>query len=453
MARWSPLLAFLVSFLWLSYGIGETGLAAVEIDRVSHILAQDEAVYSHISRQMAQSGDWMTPRFMGRLALFKPPLLYWAAGGSVRVFGDTLLALRLPSLLAGAGAAALLFHFLKGGQGVLAMLLLLSNPLWHTLSRLNLTDALLSLWIALAVAWVRLGKTLVVFVGAGGGDPDQGDCGADSSGNSGGVVGAAADGGNGRGSFFGRRRSRVGLLLSFVWFGIQWWLHPQWFWAEFVQFEILGFSLAHRRSIRGGQIWFMGSGSGAATLRCCCLGCGERLARGSSGKKDPMAALLLAWVAMVLAAVMSNQYRNIAYVMPAIPALCWLAAGYTPWKRGFWPWVGSAAVLVMLAVRLANPSQAWGIDVRPVNLPITAGLERYAALQRPNDLILVEVGDQFVAANLGIRGLRYAFVGSEEGYRRYGLDFRWLGIALSVAEYKDRGKWEVEFGPRLKQWG
>ena len=93
-----------------------------------------------------------------------------------------------------------------------------------------------------------------------------------------------------------------------------------------------------------------------------------------------------------------------------------------------------------------NSPEAWAVGLGPglrttdFWSSISAGsaefpcgrLERYAALHRPNDLIVLEVEDQFVASILPLGRVRYAFRQPEENYRRYGLDFRQLGIALTV---------------------
>ena len=73
------------------------GLAGDYIDPISKITAQDEALYSHSAIAMAREGDWLTPRFMGRYALYKPPLLVWAAAVSSKLLGVSRLSLRLPS--------------------------------------------------------------------------------------------------------------------------------------------------------------------------------------------------------------------------------------------------------------------------------------------------------------------------------------------------------------------
>ena len=83
------------------------GLAGDYIDPISKITAQDEALYSHSAIAMAREGAWLTPRFMGRYALYKPPLLVWTAGVSAKLLGISRLSLRLPSAILSALALGL----------------------------------------------------------------------------------------------------------------------------------------------------------------------------------------------------------------------------------------------------------------------------------------------------------------------------------------------------------
>ena len=82
------LLAVLVSYVCLLHGLGAVGL-----------IGPDEPRYAAISRAMAVTGDWVTPRLNGEPWLEKPILLYWASATALRVFGDGELAVRIPSAL------------------------------------------------------------------------------------------------------------------------------------------------------------------------------------------------------------------------------------------------------------------------------------------------------------------------------------------------------------------
>jgi 4-amino-4-deoxy-L-arabinose transferase-like glycosyltransferase len=59
----------------------------------------DEPRYAWIAREMAESGDWVTPRLYGRPWFEKPPLYYWGAALCFKLFGVSEAAARLPSAI------------------------------------------------------------------------------------------------------------------------------------------------------------------------------------------------------------------------------------------------------------------------------------------------------------------------------------------------------------------
>jgi 4-amino-4-deoxy-L-arabinose transferase-like glycosyltransferase len=60
----------------------------------------DEPRYAWIARDMAETGDWVTPRLYGKPWFEKPPLYYWSAALSFKLFGVSEAAARLPSAIA-----------------------------------------------------------------------------------------------------------------------------------------------------------------------------------------------------------------------------------------------------------------------------------------------------------------------------------------------------------------
>jgi 4-amino-4-deoxy-L-arabinose transferase-like glycosyltransferase len=59
----------------------------------------DEPRYAWIARDMAETGDWVTPRLYGRPWFEKPPLYYWGAAICFKLFGVSEAAARLPSAI------------------------------------------------------------------------------------------------------------------------------------------------------------------------------------------------------------------------------------------------------------------------------------------------------------------------------------------------------------------
>ena len=106
----SQVLVFLAAAaVYLGWGVWQVPLASGYTDPVQKVRPQDEALYSSISMGMAERGEWLTPRFLGRLAFVKPILAFLPTAIFVAAFGDSLWSLRLFSVLCGAGVLTLLW--------------------------------------------------------------------------------------------------------------------------------------------------------------------------------------------------------------------------------------------------------------------------------------------------------------------------------------------------------
>ncbi|HTP69409.1 MAG TPA: glycosyltransferase family 39 protein [Dongiaceae bacterium] len=88
----------------------------------------DEPRYAWIARDMAENGDWVTPRLYGKPWFEKPVLYYWSAALSFKCFGVSEATARLPSavcaLLATLSIAWLAWR-IYGGETARWVLLLL----------------------------------------------------------------------------------------------------------------------------------------------------------------------------------------------------------------------------------------------------------------------------------------------------------------------------------------
>jgi 4-amino-4-deoxy-L-arabinose transferase-like glycosyltransferase len=124
---------------------------AVGIDNMERPLANpDEGRYSEISREMAVSGDWITPRLNGIKYFEKPPLQYWATALAFTLFGESEYAARLYIGL--CGLATILFVGFAGlrlgnaEMGLAAMLVLVASPYFMALGGIVTLDMGLTLW-------------------------------------------------------------------------------------------------------------------------------------------------------------------------------------------------------------------------------------------------------------------------------------------------------------------
>jgi 4-amino-4-deoxy-L-arabinose transferase-like glycosyltransferase len=125
----------------------------------------DEPRYAWIARDMAETGDWVTPRLYGKPWFEKPPLFYWGAALSFKLFGVSEASARLPSaisaLLATLALAWLALR-LYGAETARWLLLLLPTTVGMIgFSHAAATDMPFSgmLTIAMACAAVVLGLT------------------------------------------------------------------------------------------------------------------------------------------------------------------------------------------------------------------------------------------------------------------------------------------------------
>ena len=77
---------------------------------VDTIQQWDESLYATTAWEMLRSGDWIGTTFQGTLDYYntKPPLNFWLIALSFKLFGVSLIALRLPSVVAAFATVALL---------------------------------------------------------------------------------------------------------------------------------------------------------------------------------------------------------------------------------------------------------------------------------------------------------------------------------------------------------
>ena len=141
-------------------------------------LTGDSALYSAITRQMVESGDWFNLKINGVPYDQKPHLFFWLAGIGVRLFGYTNFAFKLFPFL--YGLAGIYFTYCLGKQlysreaGKLAALFTLTSQMvflyffdFHTDSILQ-TGVVLALWQLAAYLQTKKSIHFVFsFVGVG----------------------------------------------------------------------------------------------------------------------------------------------------------------------------------------------------------------------------------------------------------------------------------------------
>ncbi|MGI8956095.1 MAG: ArnT family glycosyltransferase [Chthoniobacterales bacterium] len=118
----------------------------------SDLYNETDGQYAGAAREMLESHEWLTPTNDGIPRPQKPPLLYWAIAISLKAFGLTTAAARLPLALATVAAVALTFLIgdRLGGpwRGFLAGLIHLGCCGTFIFGRILMPEPLFSVWIA-----------------------------------------------------------------------------------------------------------------------------------------------------------------------------------------------------------------------------------------------------------------------------------------------------------------
>jgi len=145
------LLAIPLLYLLYFFGLTSAGL-----------VGPDEPRYAAVARQMAQSGDWVTPRLWGETWFEKPALLYCMQGAAFRLGLSEDLAPRLPVALCSVAFVIFFYWILRREFGDPAAgfstAILATSAGWLGLSHIGITDlpmtAAFGAAMLLALGWL-----------------------------------------------------------------------------------------------------------------------------------------------------------------------------------------------------------------------------------------------------------------------------------------------------------
>jgi len=138
------------SFFIFFYNIGSPGLFDV-----------DEAVYAEASREMIETGDWITPQYNYTNRYDKPVFFYWLMASAFRVFGVTEFAARFWSAAFGVMLTLMCYYLLRRighpKWGVITALIFATSLEVIVLAHASITDMTLAFFITSALFCFFLG--------------------------------------------------------------------------------------------------------------------------------------------------------------------------------------------------------------------------------------------------------------------------------------------------------
>src|SRR6266704_1517785 len=127
-----------------------------------HLFKPDEGRYAEIPREMAASGDWLTPRLNGFKYFEKPALQYWATAAAFGALGQNEWAARLwPGL---AGFFCVLLVFLTGNRlfvppiGLYGALVAASSAMYVLIGHFLSLDMALAFFMSASVFAIALAQ-------------------------------------------------------------------------------------------------------------------------------------------------------------------------------------------------------------------------------------------------------------------------------------------------------
>lgn len=136
----SLILLILFSAILFSVGLGKMPLTD-----------PDEVFYAETAREMLARGEVLTPRIFGEPQFEKPPIYYWMAMLSFKVFGENEFSARAPSALFGVlgviGIYLLGSALVNRRAGFLSAIALATSVKYIILSRACVTDIVLTVFI------------------------------------------------------------------------------------------------------------------------------------------------------------------------------------------------------------------------------------------------------------------------------------------------------------------
>src|ERR1035437_4034017 len=241
------------------------------------------------------------------------------------------------------------------------------------------------------------------------------------------------------------------------WYLYQILVHPQWFWAENVQGQLLGTGLHWDRNsvIRSLPIVyylrrFIEMDPVALAFAAASL---PGVFQTIRSRQQPAALLAVCWAAVTIVALCAFQAANLPYVVLLLPSLCVLGGVCGPRLLDRYPAVTTCALVVLLLTKAAAIGQPWSL--RPAASPLAGAkaMRAYYSLNRDTDLISIDPDDEFYSLTIPLPHVRYCVLDPTGVLRRFAPHYVPLGITVTSEQFINLPTLLPQYEKRLHEWG
>ena len=130
------------------------GLYSLGRGRLGHSIP-DEKRYIQTTKEMVESGDYITPRYHGRLRFQKPILFYWLIVPSYKIFGIGIFGARFPSIIAALLNVILIYlvarDLFNKKAAIFSAMILSTSEIYFMYSRFAAPDMTFLLFITASI--------------------------------------------------------------------------------------------------------------------------------------------------------------------------------------------------------------------------------------------------------------------------------------------------------------
>jgi len=235
----------------------------------------------------------------------------------------------------------------------------------------------------------------------------------------------------------------IAAIVAAPWHIYQFVVHRDLFVAEYIRFQLLGSGVtAPSRYTGDSNLWFYANTlfHTDAVLLAVWITSIPWLVL--SWRRSHHARLVAAWFVVGAICLLGFGTRTAYYLLPLLPAMAVMSAGFSPVFRGRVGWVACGLLVVVFGLRA---------DYKPTSVAGSEALDRYARLRRANELVIVSPDDEFYASVIDVPRVRYVYLAPLDATKTSEFFYR-LGMIVTGEQFCSLDQLLPAYEQRLHAW-